>query len=55
MINDRQYYFLITSLIGPADYKPEKALNLEHKPYYSFGDRKPLDKFIKDTPGNGVD
>lgn len=39
--------------VGPADYNPEKALNLEHKPYYSFGNRKPLDK-PRDTPGNGV-
>lgn len=41
-------------LVGPADYTPEKALSLEHKPYFSFGNRKPLHKF-RDTPGNGVD
>ncbi|XP_071644481.1 uncharacterized protein [Temnothorax longispinosus] len=42
--------FGVVSPIGPADYKPEKALNLEHKPYYSFGDRKSLDK-PRETPG----
>lgn len=42
------------ALVGPVDYYPEKIVNLEHKPYFSFGNRKPLDK-PKDTPGNGVD
>lgn len=42
------------ALVGPVDYYPEKIVNLEHKPYFSFGNRKPLDK-PRDTPGNGVD
>lgn len=40
-------------LAGPADYTPEKVLNLEHKYYFSFGSRKPLHK-PRDTPGNGA-
>lgn len=47
------YHFFDCFLIGPADYSPEKALNLEHKSYFSFGNRKPL-HMPRDTPGNGV-
>ena len=39
---------------GPADYHPENILNLEHKPYVSYGNRKYLHKST-DIPSDGGD